>query len=943
VQHNGTSTARGGVKGKANFHRIKLKGGYKGVGGAVRSGRIFISSGPIKGRYNKNKNNSTEDNPFLSSVTILDDRTWDNNEEGNETPLGRGGDVGDGEDEEDEEDEEMFEVTEEEEVGGELVVSTRRLHQRTKKEEEMGEEGMSEILKREFGFGGFRAGQKEAVSRILSGKSTLLIIPTGSGKSLTYQLPAFLLAGPSTGKVVLVVSPLLSLMFDQMRNLPKCLRGACLSHEQSPEESERIYGRLRKNELHVLFVSPERATSETFLRLWKSEEGGGGGGMPGIAFGCIDEAHCLSEWSHNFRPAYLHLGQVLKNTLGVSCILALTATATKITQLDIASALDIPTGLLEGRQKVAEEEEENENGVIRTSCIRRDMMLTVSQDLDAYKSLLTLLRSTRFSGCVSGEEGRVNPRELPPTIVYVMLQKQADEVAAFLQAHGYNASSYHAGKSSGERKRVQSMFNENQISLVVATVAFGMGIDKRDLRSVIHFSLPRSLENYVQEVGRSGRDANPERPAQCHLFLSIDDYLRMLSLAHSDSIDEVTVKKLLIKIFSKTTISSKSSTSPSVPYHSVISIAGIEEGLDIKKEVVSTVLSFLELHPVGYLKQLPHIRGRGWLRFHGTEQKVLVKRNALIAAALKDSKASYGKHYFNLLSVCELLGRDITPKQSGGEGGLVEVEEELTRLQTGGEISYELEDPSFLVRVLVNPSDLLTLTEECVAKLRQFEALRVEKLNFIFKTMTSVAFPSIQDMLQNTNNSSLDSSSSSSSSSAEEKCSQLHSLIDSYFSLDEEALRLKSSHPPQVLEPLSNTTRMSLVRSDLRVLLNRMESMLGGRSGGGGLGLLLSGRTLAKILHGLPSSSSLAQHNSLPREFFGRHRSIEFDHLVSLASEELLNHLHRGQQTATTTSSTNTTRGATGGGEERSRRKRTSKRGETQGSQDSQETEGDEE
>jgi ATP-dependent DNA helicase Q4 len=208
-------------------------------------------------------------------------------------------------------------------------------------------------------------------------------------------------------------------------------------------------------------VSPEKLCSDKFVNLLRSLK------IP-FGFACIDEAHCVSEWSHNFRPSYLRLQHVLQSKLGIKTILAMTATATKRTEVSICQSLNIPS-----------------EGVVRCSVIRPNLHLNASLAEDRHLELVKLLNSKPFS-------------EFNSIIIYCMLQRETDELAGYLQMKGFDAASYHAGKTPKDRKRVQDQFTKNKVRIIVATVAFGMGLDKPDVRGVIHFSLPKSPENYIQ-------------------------------------------------------------------------------------------------------------------------------------------------------------------------------------------------------------------------------------------------------------------------------------------------------------------------------------------------------------------------------------------------------------------------------------------------------------
>ena len=356
-------------------------------------------------------------------------------------------------------------------------------------------------LKR-FGYQSFREGQEKAIMRILSGKSTLVTLATGSGKSLCYQLPAYLYAKRSTC-LTLVISPLVSLMDDQVSGIPDFLPAACIHSNQSAKLREKIIKKLKEGKLNVLLVSPETVVagekSNNFGNIFRQ--------LPPIAFACIDEAHCISQWSHNFRPSYLMVCRVLKEKLGVRKILGLTATASKSTAMSIANLINIDDGVM---------------GIISQKSLPSNLRLSISHDQQKEGALIKLLRSDTFAECDS-------------IIIYCTRREECIRIAALLRAsmqeimpRKFNtkrkntkissiAEAYHAGLSAHRRKSVQVAFMNSEIRIVVATVAFGMGINKPDIRSVIHFNMPASFESYVQEIGRAGRDG---LLAYCHLFLN---------------------------------------------------------------------------------------------------------------------------------------------------------------------------------------------------------------------------------------------------------------------------------------------------------------------------------------------------------------------------------------------------------------------------------------
>lgn len=479
------------------------------------------------------------------------------------------------------------------------------------------------------GYKEFREGQLPAVKRILECQSTLLVIPTGAGKSLVYQLPTFILTRlPSTHakrQFTIVVSPTISLMKDQVANLPVGIHGASISsHLQSPKETQQIMQRVRDNKLHLLFVTPERMQNKWFIQSLRRPMGNNEAdgdptitAPPMVSFVCVDEVHCISEWSHNFRSSYLLLKSVVKETLQVPCILGLTGTATRVARKTISDMLEIPS-----------------DGVIASGVVRDNLKLMVSRDRNRESGLISLLRSPTY-------------RNLNSIIIYVMRQKEADILVANLRAHTFDAGSYHAGKTSDERERIQNKFMKGKLKILVATVAFGMGVNKADVRAVIHYSLPKSLENYVQEIGRSGRDG---RDALCHLFLSVDDYTRLRSLAFADTVDPQAVHSFLLRILvsaddaenddgdneggstNKGKKRKRDDTKANGgPRRIMINIAEWERDYDMKREVMETLLRYLELDPCRPVQSIQTAQ---------TKLKVFLLKDRQAANASKNSEVT---------------------------------------------------------------------------------------------------------------------------------------------------------------------------------------------------------------------------------------------------------------------------------------------------------------
>lgn len=315
---------------------------------------------------------------------------------------------------------------------------------------------MFDVLQK-FGHTTFRQGQEQAIMRILSGKSTLVTLCTGSGKSLCYQLPAYLYSQKQSC-ITLVISPLVSLMEDQVIGIPSFLKAACYHTNQTKSHREKVMSLIATGELNVLLISPEAVVA--------GEKATGFGSifrkLPPIAFACIDEVHCVSQWSHNFRPSYLMVCRVLQERLGVKTILGLTATATKSTCASIIEHINIIDGT---------------NGIIKDIPLPDNLLLTVSKDTQKDQALLGLLLSDRLKDCRS-------------IIVYCTRRDECERVASFLRTSlkydkalqteqkkrkrvDVQAEPYHAGMSASRRKTIQKAFMSGELRIVVATVAFG--------------------------------------------------------------------------------------------------------------------------------------------------------------------------------------------------------------------------------------------------------------------------------------------------------------------------------------------------------------------------------------------------------------------------------------------------------------------------------------
>ncbi|KAG2409659.1 ATP-dependent DNA helicase [Vigna angularis] len=656
--------------------------------------------------------------------------------------------------------------------------------------DEPSEENLVKILKLVYGYDCFRDGQVEAIQMVLAGKSGAVVLPTGAGKSLCYQLPALILPG-----ITLVVSPLVALMIDQLRQLPYVIKGGLLSSSQNPEEASESLMQLRQGEIKLLFVSPERFLNEGFLSIISS--------LPAISLVVIDEAHCISEWSHNFRPSFMRLrASLLRKTLNVRAVLAMTATATTTTLDGIMSALDIP------HSNLIKKAHFRDNFHLSVSMVRnrQDICFYIVLELVYFhcvnfaklmfeffehirmKDLLILIKSPPFA-------------EVQSIIIYCKFQYETDQVSRYLNDHSILAK-------------------------VVATVAFGMGLDKSDVGAVIHYSLPESLEEYVQEIGRAGRDG---RLSYCHLFYDDETFFKLRSLMYSEGVDEYAVSKFLREVFP----SDKSSCGKIC---SLIKESASRR-LDMKEEVMLTLLTRLELGNVQYLQLLPPINATCTLAFHKTTPPLLAQKVSGIAAILKRSENKRGQYIFDIPTVANDMG--ITA---------VTLTNQLYDLKLTGEITYEMKDMAYCYRIIEVPTDLLSLSEDITQWLSEVENCKVQKMDAMFSAVYFAL--NLCDKMQGC------------SGTNHTPC--LQRKILEYFSGVENADFCKK------IDGQSSP----FLRADIKVFLQSNSQAR------------FTPRAVARIMHGIASPAYPSTTWS-KTHFWGRYSRIDFKVVMEAAKEEL--------------------------------------------------------
>ena len=520
-----------------------------------------------------------------------------------------------------------------------------------------------QLLSDTFGFNQFLPGQAEVIEHLLAGRSALAIFPTGGGKSLCYQLPALTFDG-----VTIVISPLIALMKDQIDVLKsKGVPAERLDSTLSIDETRSVMSALRSGELRLLYVAPERFNNERFLQAIMHTK---------VSMFAVDEAHCISEWGHNFRPDYLKLARFAR-ACRAERLFALTATATPKVAKDICEGFGIP-----------------DNCVVRTGFYRKN--LTV---------LTTPIIATDRDGLLLD---KLKGRSVGPTIVYVTLQKTAEEVAAHLASTGLPARAYHAGMKDEQRAEVQDWFMDSNNGIVVATIAFGMGIDKSNIRYIYHYNLPKSLENFSQEIGRAGRDGEI---SICEMFICLDDVCTLENFAYGDTPSRNAIRDLVEEIFS-------------FSGEFDLSLYELSSRHDIRQLVTRTLLVQMALN--GYVQELTPFYSRYQFQPLASSSEILSRfeneRRQFLMAVFKQAHKAKTWFHIDLDETAKAIDcprdRIVRALDYLAEQGLLEVRAEGVRHRFS---------------ILRRPDDLDRLTDTLFQNTLELEAREIERIEQVIK------------------------------------------------------------------------------------------------------------------------------------------------------------------------------------------------------------------
>lgn len=527
-----------------------------------------------------------------------------------------------------------------------------------------------EMLNSEFKFKNFREGQLESIEKVIARQNVLTILPTGAGKSLIYQFSARVMGG-----LTIVITPLVSLITDQLLRLPKCLSGAGIHAQLPPQLQFKIYQESKDGKVDILYITPEKFLSDCFT-------------FPHISLVCIDEAHCMSQLSFSSRLSYMLIPKALNKTP----VLALTATADTYTQTEITDILHI-------------------NSVVSYGIpLRSNIEIRVSKDPDITTAVGRLIKTEAF------KKGSI--------LIYAPFQYLTDSIAHWLKSKGESVASFHGGLPDYKKEKTQEGFMTGKIRILVATVSFGMGIDKGDIRGVIHVYLPKTLEHLVQETGRAGRDGGQ---SNAHIILNERGMHQMRALGHSNHITKRHVIQI-VKLLGNNNLKRKREEPELSAHNCILKLNETCEEMGLEKDTISALLIELENRKVVFLNPLTYTSVQ--IRFHRTQPEVLAEKYSIISHVLSKCKNYAGIRRLYIPDISESLGLKVH-----------EIIQVLRRLSATGEISCEFMEEAFIIEPNQVPYEfeLLSLAKDVENHFSRIENIFQEKIETCYNTLDKFA------------------------------------------------------------------------------------------------------------------------------------------------------------------------------------------------------------